>query len=298
MTDQFNTVPATSEYSQTQIASAPVRSRVWLWLAVIISWIVIGGGMFWLGTYFTQNNYLAETTPGVVIDPYASASPTVLSTEPLPSAPPDPAPWPTSGKRLYPADFLFFGQPLPTEMTSLRDDQLLSLDCSPYYTKQIDGSYRYFDLETAQLTEQSGETVYIQAETIKKALGGSFADTFAICSTDNNQKLAIIHIYQGGGGVGNRVELGFLSSDDTSIGPLAKITNEKGGPYFACHYPFLMTTNNVAYMNCGAGDAGYGAGSIVKVDLNTESVARIKSCSSNNVDQNSFTQEGVVECDP
>lgn len=248
----------------------------------LVTALVIGAGAMAFGGF-----WLGRLSAPIPFSESMSVAPPVSS--PVPQSvgtPPSPTPLPLSGKRLYfqptatSEGTTFFDQELPAEITQMPDTKLKTISCSPFYSKQIDGSYTMIDPVGGDLVTVENETVFKIADLINEATKDRDPDEFAFCQTDNAQKLVIYNIFQGGGGGANTVNLTLTGKDDQVLGPITTIPNSQGFPYFNCRYPLQLTTDNVVYLQCGGGDGGFVGGLLMKVNLISTTQTTLKTCRS------------------
>lgn len=191
-------------------------------------------------------------------------------------------------KYFDPNEKFFVDHEFPSELKNLTDSQLQTFRCSPDYYKQPDGTFALPNVPSSDKNRQDNAPQQLDSELtsllLKKEVEAQVENNRAnfssavICTTEQNKKILHYQINSGGGGAGSDSYFGVLSSNNT-VDKVAKI-QQGSGPYFGCGGYLALTTSNYFYIECGAGDAGYGASSIFKVDLQTAKTTRLIECTS------------------
>jgi hypothetical protein len=166
-------------------------------------------------------------------------------------------------KYFLPSDMFFDQNKYPSELTTLADTDLIGFTCSNKFSRQVDGKFSAY-IESSQqqepLTDQDALSLLATIGQKTKV------DAVTICSLDTGRKLFSYEILANGGGAGSNVYYGLLSGVSLSTTAVVPIEN---GPYFTCFDILAITKTGNIYVNCGAGDGGFGSKSLYKLNINT-----------------------------
>lgn len=173
-------------------------------------------------------------------------------------------------KKHYLSSDKFYAQnSYPQEITNLQDGDLIGFTCSNKYSKQLDGSFVFYNNDSQQnqketLTDTATLSLLKTAEetAMQQSKNNSLLSA-TVCKTDAGKTLITYEITPGGGGAGASVYYGYFNGDNTAV---AEIPMENG-PYFSCSDILAITKFNTLYVICGAGDGGFGSKSLYRVGL-------------------------------
>lgn len=181
-------------------------------------------------------------------------------------------------KRQFDTNSKFYlTQSYPLELVNIKEDNLLGMNCSQQYVRQMDKWYSDYDNKI----EIKDANLLRLIESAPTDLKGSKTDSFvffALCVIENGGTIVKYEKWAGGGGSRNIVYFGMVNAS----GSVEKITsiNTDGTVGFTCNMPLQFTRSNILYYSCGGGDGGSGSASIYKVDLNKKTNTRVLKCNS------------------
>ncbi len=169
----------------------------------------------------------------------------------------------------------------PLEITQVPESSLLPTYCTrPYYKIYADSSHYYtYDVENYQgeilLTDKNIEK-YIRI--LSSAYPNQTVIHILACSTENGKTVVLYslgHLSSEDGG--SKPYVGIVSGDDISV--VGEIHQEADSitPYFGCRKPLQLTSDNLFYFECAAGDAG-GFKAIYRVSLDTLVISKVQKC--------------------
>ncbi len=174
-----------------------------------------------------------------------------------------------SGKLLVdPKSEFAFGNPYPSEISMLKDEELVQISCSTKYMKQIGGIYSDSSGEAI-----SNDTVNNIFESYNK--GKTDADWIAagfLCTSESTTVL-VYEIWKGGGGLENAAYVSKVDAKGVLTSPIRIVSN--GAPYFGCSEPIALTKDDQFYLSCLGGDGQYGKKSLYQVDMGGASVKKL-----------------------
>lgn len=171
----------------------------------------------------------------------------------------------------------YLTQNYPSELIDIKEDNLLGMNCSQQYVRQMDKWYSDYDNKI----EVKDANLLRLIESAPTELKGSKTDSFVFfnsCALENGGIIVKYEKWIGGGGFRNVAHFGIANASG-NVEKIASIEND-GAPYFTCNKPLQLTTSNVLYYSCGGGDGGSGSASIYKIDLNKKTITRIIKCDS------------------
>lgn len=237
-------------------------------ILVIVLLITASAGSYYLGTKAMpspKQSIVSTTTP------LSSASPSPVAS----IADQTPSLLGESKKRFYDPAKVFTGKALyPTELTSVPEKDLSSLECSPSFRRDDPNNrYVYYKDGSSNPTTMSDSKLTELAEkSFEVDFGG---EDYLACRIDDGRYIVIYSKPYGGGGSGNKVGVGLLTGE--TYEKITEIVTD-GSPYFGCSSPLQLSKTNILWYSCGGGDGAYAANSIYKIDLSAKTNNRLIKC--------------------
>lgn len=183
-------------------------------------------------------------------------------------------------RQFDPMQDMFQEQPYPKELTDINENDLLGMKCSETF---VGDEISSIDPDLLTLAKKASE--YIAAE---------WVDEITFCETQDNKTIVTYEKYAGGGGMESVAYIAVANTENT-LEQITSIPNPRL-PYFVCRNPLQLTTDNILYHSCIAGDAGFGAMSIYKIDLNQKTNTLLTQCTSQADLENKRGGKGEVTC--
>lgn len=153
----------------------------------------------------------------------------------------------TYQKRLFdPSQQFFNNKPYPQQLTSLSDNNLVGISCSPTYQSDGKGGYFFSDPKTKQLVRLTDSKIITLLTTLSTT--SNPVSTITSCITQDGQQFIEYEVWKSGG-VGNTAYLSQLNNGQLS-GDKVTIPSD-GTAYFTCSSILQMTTAGVVYVGCG-----------------------------------------------
>lgn len=142
--------------------------------------------------------------------------------------------------------------PYQNELSSLKDSELVGLNCLPRYYRDNDGQYIIYNQEAHSYPKTLQEPELIRIIQSNDSIGAITA-----CTTENGKTLLLYELPgAGGGGAGHKVAVAYIYNDSI-VDPIVIEQNYEdpyAEAYFACYGgPIMLTTDNIFYFSCGGG---------------------------------------------
>lgn len=229
-------------------------------VGVLIFLIIIGGGVYYLGTqkFFNITQNLPLTTP---------SPPPCYAEDDSESAY-------TYPKRQFDIKSKFIGdQDYPSQITSFCDNQLTKMSCLDHpYILQPDGTYRFTEIKkegeviTSTTLTVTQEDVLDNIHRISRKLGGINPDKIYYCAIDGRDLLAIYEIWENGKESNNETKIALLATQG-GVEEITSILNY-GVSHFTCDKPLLLTGADHLYIECSGANEVPISKAIYKISLN------------------------------
>lgn len=289
--ENINATPEVKPITETgQTPKTPLRLGI---LIAILLATSLAGGIY---LYAFRDSQTSSTTEPLNEDqtemPSASASAEIQTVD---SQSLDPYFKADFAQRMYGKDDkLLKNQAFPKEMTSIKDEDLVALRCTPRYSETFDYEKASPDGPFLVYDNEISETVKIN-ELIKgyrERLRDSFkkqVDAFIIC--DTNQGRRLVEYENWGSDTGTTVKRIAEISSPTEIASLAEVTIPF--PYFACFEPLMLTKQDIFYFSCPIEENGFSFNSVYRVNLKNKENRKLIECSSG---RDNDTGKEVFEC--
>jgi hypothetical protein len=252
-------------------ACCPPKCHGWLMVLGIVLLLAVAIGGYWLGTQKS-------------IPVAKSSQSTSLPTKAVVATPPvdlTVSPTDNFSKRLFDLEEKFYNQSYPIEMTTIGDNDLIGIRCTPIYintSTEVDKDV-FFDQSSpapTKLTDNQLSLFINKAQSDFLVKGERIEEAFR-CETERGFQIFSYQI-SGGGGVMENSNYWYRVTLDSDFKLLAKIVND-GIPYRVCRR-LLQLGKDSLYVECGGGDGGYSGGEIFKIDVNDKTYQRIIKCQS------------------
>lgn len=185
-------------------------------------------------------------------------------------------------RQFDPTTPFFVNASYPNEITSIGDEDLVRLGCSPEYFSWTGTDHEYLDPTTQEQKKISDPLMQSFLESAQLLHPGKGITSISYCEVENENPIVIYRVGPCGGGCAGIPNISFGKSDG-SLALVTVIQDGTDGAYYGCA-PLLLTTQHILYVAC----QGERTGIIRKVDLTNSSVEVVQSCKE--------TDNGVI-CD-
>lgn len=175
-------------------------------------------------------------------------------------------------RQFDPTTPFFVNASYPNEITSIDDENLLRLGCSPEYFSWTGSDHEYVDPVTQEQKKISDPLLQTFLANAQALHPGKGITSISYCEVENENPIVIYRVGGCGGGCAGIPNISFGKSDG-SLELVTVIQDGTDGAYYGC-VPLLLTTKHILYVAC----RGEGTGIIRKVDLINSSVEVVQSC--------------------
>ncbi len=256
--------------SSLSVGPKPQR-KSWLWL--------VGGAVL----------LVAGVSSGLLLGKQMYTHPQPLPT-PSPSSAPEPSAPPSISSLRYQiktryfnlTDNFFEKQKYPSEITSIPEELLISMACSPFYSGW-NGKYSYNDETTTTSYPLTDPTILSYIDSITKTYPDKQVAEIMTCTPQSGKTIVLYSLGPCGGGCSGIPYVGIANG--LTVKEITSI-NEPWA-YFGCRQPLQLTNTGIFYFQCGGGDGGGASASLYKLSLSSQTVAKIIQCT---------LQESAVSC--
>ena len=175
-------------------------------------------------------------------------------------------------RQFDPTTPFFINTSYPNEITSIGDDDLLQLGCSPEYFSWTGSDHEYIDPITQESKKISDPLLQSFLASAQLLHPGKGITSISYCAVENENLIVIYRVGGCGGGCAGIPNIAFGKSDGSLV-LVTVIKDGTDGAYYGCA-PLLFTTQDMLYLAC----RGEGTAIIRKVDLINPSVEVVRSC--------------------